>query len=223
MANHDGRTHTHTHTRQRGEGEYRTRLANNRGVTTTGIEVFLIYVILLARKKRILTSPYRVDDSTTNPLIFCSSFSTHQTPAIRQTLSSSSSSRAKMSSSAPASRGVNQQHRAMPFQLFLEKMRQPSAAELVSGIKQFINTFVDDDDDDVDDDDVGRTGKEEREEEKNNETFKKSNRSGNKRDPSKDSDKIQRFLREYAEKFRRHPLWRNCSQEEVEVFHFSKS
>ena len=52
------------HTRQRGEGEYRTRLANNRGVTTTGIEVFLIYyVILLARKKRILTSPYRVDDS----------------------------------------------------------------------------------------------------------------------------------------------------------------
>ena len=43
------------HTRQRGEGEYRTRLANNRGVTTTGIEVFLIYyVILLARKKRIL-------------------------------------------------------------------------------------------------------------------------------------------------------------------------
>ena len=215
------------HTRQRGEGEYRTRLANNRGVTTTGIEVFLIYyVILLARKKRILTSPYRVDDSTTNPLIFCSSFSTHQTPAIRQTLSSSSSSsssRAKMSSSAPASRGVNQQHRAMPFQLFLEKMRQPSAAELVSGIKQFINTFVDDDDDDVDDDDVGRTGKEEREEEKNNETFKKSNRSGNKRDPSKDSDKIQRFLREYAEKFRRHSLWRNCSQEEVEVFHFSKS
>ena len=104
----------------------------------------------------------------------------------------------------------------MPFQLFLEKMRQPSAAELVSGIKQFINTFVDDDD-------VGRTGKEEREEEKNNETFKKSNRSGNKRDPSKDSDKIQRFLREYAEKFRRHSLWRNCSQEEVEVFHFSKS
>ena len=91
MANRDGRTHTHTHTRQRGEGEYRTRLANNRGVTTTGIEVFLIYVILLARKKRILTSPYRVDDSTTNPLIFCSSFSTHQTPAIRQTLSSSSS------------------------------------------------------------------------------------------------------------------------------------
>ena len=132
-----------------------------------------------------------------------------------------------MSSSAPASRGTNQQHRAMPFQLFLEKMRQPSAAELVSGIKQFINTFVDDDDDDDDDDDVdddvGRTGKEEREEEKNNETFKKSNRSGNKRDPSKDSDKIQRFLREYAEKFRRHPLWRNCSQEEVEVFHFSKS
>ena len=124
-----------------------------------------------------------------------------------------------MSSSAPASRGVNQQHRAMPFQLFLEKMRQPSAAELVRGIKQFINTFVDDDDDD----DVGRTGKEEREEEKNNETFKKSNRSGNKRDPSKDSDKIQRFLREYAEKFRRHSLWRNCSQEEVEVFHFSKS
>ena len=131
-----------------------------------------------------------------------------------------------MSSSAPASRGVNQQHRAMPFQLFLEKMRQPSAAELVSGIKQFINTFVDDEDDDDDDDvddDVGRTGKEEREEEKNNETFKKSNRSGNKRDPSKDSDKIQRFLREYAEKFRRHSLWRNCSQEEVEVFHFSKS
>ena len=59
------------HTRQRGEGEYRTRLANNRGVTTTGIEVFLIYyVILLARKKRILTSPYRVDDSTTNPYLF---------------------------------------------------------------------------------------------------------------------------------------------------------
>ena len=59
------------HTRQRGEGEYRTRLANNRGVTTTGIEVFLIYyVILLARKKRILTSPYRVDDSTTNPHLF---------------------------------------------------------------------------------------------------------------------------------------------------------
>ena len=40
----------------------------------------------------------------------------------------------------------------MPFQLFLEKMRQPSAAELVSGIKQFINTFVDDDDDDDVDD-----------------------------------------------------------------------
>ena len=47
------------HTRQRGEGEYRTRLANNRGVTTTGIEVFLIYyVILLARKKRILTTAH---------------------------------------------------------------------------------------------------------------------------------------------------------------------
>lgn len=30
----------------------------------------------------------------------------------------------------------------MPFQLFLEKMRQPLAAELVSGIKHFINTFV---------------------------------------------------------------------------------
>ena len=46
------------------------------------------------------------------------------------------------SSSHSSSRNQQQQQRAMPFQLFLEKMRQPLAAELVSGIKHFINTFV---------------------------------------------------------------------------------
>ena len=58
-----------------------------------------------------------------------------------------------MSSSAPASRGVNRSIGRCRFNSFWRR-GQPSATELVSGIKQFINTFVDDDDDDVDDDDV---------------------------------------------------------------------
>ena len=103
------------------------------------------------------------------------------------------------------SRSQQQQQRAMPFQLFLEKMRQPSAAELVSGIKQFINTFVVVDEVDVGVDEEGKS---------------ENNSSNSQRDPAKDSEKIQRFLREYAEKFRRHSLWRNCSQEEVEVRSF---
>lgn len=104
-----------------------------------------------------------------------------------------------------SSRSQQQQQRAMPFQLFLEKMRQPSAAELVSGIKQFINTFVVVDEVDVGVDEEGKS---------------ENNSSNSQRDPAKDSEKIQRFLREYAEKFRRHSLWRNCSQEEVEVRSF---
>ena len=103
------------------------------------------------------------------------------------------------SSSHSSSRNQQQQQRAMPFQLFLEKMRQPLAAELVSGIKHFINTFVLEEDE----------GKEEG-------GKKKSKR----RDSEKDSEKIQRFLRAYEEKFRRHSLWRNCSSEEVEVRSF---
>ena len=103
------------------------------------------------------------------------------------------------SSSHSSSRNQQQQQRAMPFQLFLEKMRQPLAAELVSRIKHFINTFVLEEDE----------GKEEG-------GKKKSKR----RDSEKDSEKIQRFLRAYEEKFRRHSLWRNCSPEEVEVGSF---
>ncbi len=96
-----------------------------------------------------------------------------------------------------------QQQRAMPFQLFLEKMRQPLAAELVSGIKHFINTFVLEED------------KEEGEEEGGG-----GKKKSKQRDSAKDSEKIQRFLRAYEEKFRRHSLWRNCSPEEVEVRSF---
>ena len=99
------------------------------------------------------------------------------------------------SSSHSSSRNQQQQQRAMPFQLFLEKMRQPLAAELVSGIKHFINTFV------LEEDKGGK---------------KKSKQ----RDSAKDSEKIQRFLRAYEEKFRGHSLWRNCSPEEVEVGSF---
>ena len=109
------------------------------------------------------------------------------------------------SSSSRSQQQQQQQQRAMPFQLFLEKMRQPSAAELVSGIKQFINTFVVVDEVDVGVDEEGKS---------------ENNSSNSQRDPAKDSVKIQRFLREYAEKFRRHSLWRNCSQEEVEVRSF---
>ena len=97
-----------------------------------------------------------------------------------------------------------QQQRAMPFQLFLEKMRQPLAAELVSGIKHFINTFVLEEDKEE-----GKEGEEEG-----------GGKKKNKRDSAKDSEKIQRFLRAYEEKFRRHSLWRNCSSEEVEVRSF---
>jgi hypothetical protein len=98
-----------------------------------------------------------------------------------------------------SSRNQQQQQRAMPFQLFLEKMRQPLAAELVSGIKHFINTFV------LEEDKEGEEG---------------GGKKKNKRDSAKDSEKIQRFLRAYEEKFRRHSLWRNCSPEEVEVGSF---
>jgi hypothetical protein len=109
------------------------------------------------------------------------------------------------SSSHSSSRNQQQQQqqRAMPFQLFLEKMRQPLAAELVSGIKQFINTFV------LEEDKEGEEGGEEG-----------GGKKKNKRDSAKDSEKIQRFLRAYEEKFRRHSLWRNCSPEEVEVGSF---
>ena len=102
------------------------------------------------------------------------------------------------SSSHSSSRNQQQQQRAMPFQLFLEKMRQPLAADLVSGIKHFINTFV------LEEDKEGEGG----------------GKKKNKRDSAKDSEKIQRFLRAYEEKFRRHSLWRNCSPEEVEVGSF---
>ena len=108
------------------------------------------------------------------------------------------------SSSHSSSRNQQQQQRAMPFQLFLEKMRQPSAAELVSGIKHFINTFVLEEDKEE-----GKEGEEEG-----------GGKKKNKRDSEKDSEKIQRFLRAYEEKFRRHSLWRNCSPEEVEVGSF---
>ena len=105
------------------------------------------------------------------------------------------------SSSHSSSRNQQQQQqqRAMPFQLFLEKMRQPLAAELVSGIKHFINTFV------LEEDKEGEEG---------------GGKKKKKRDSAKDSEKIQRFLRAYEEKFRRHSLWRNCSPEEVEVRSF---
>ena len=108
------------------------------------------------------------------------------------------------SSSHSSSRNQQQQQRAMPFQLFLEKMRQPLAAELVSGIKHFINTFVLEED--------KGEGKEEED--------KGGKKKSKQRDSAKDSEKIQRFLRAYEEKFRRHSLWRNCSPEEVEVGSF---
>jgi len=115
-----------------------------------------------------------------------------------------SSSFPSSSSSSSSSRNQQQQQqRAMPFQLFLEKMRQPLAAELVSGIKHFINTFVLEED---------KEGEEEGEE--------GGGKKKSKRDSEKDSEKIQRFLRAYEEKFRRHSLWRNCSPEEVEVRSF---
>ena len=117
---------------------------------------------------------------------------------------SSSFSSSSHSSSRNQQQQQQQQQRAMPFQLFLEKMRQPLAAELVSGIKHFINTFVLEED------------KEEGKEEEDKGGKKKSKQ----RDSAKDSEKIQRFLRAYEEKFRRHSLWRNCSPEEVEVGSF---
>ena len=107
------------------------------------------------------------------------------------------------SSSHSSSRHQQQQQRAMPFQLFLEKMRQPLAAELVSGIKHFINTFVLEED-----------------KEKEGEEGGGGKKKSKQRDSAKDSEKIQRFLRAYEEKFRRHSLWRNCSPEEVEVRSF---
>ena len=106
------------------------------------------------------------------------------------------------SSSRNQQQQQQQQQRAMPFQLFLEKMRQPLAAELVSGIKHFINTFVFEED--------KEKGKEEG----------GGKKKSKQRDSAKDSEKIQRFLRAYEEKFRRHLLWRNCSPEEVEVRSF---
>ena len=91
----------------------------------------------------------------------------------------------------------------MVFLNFLEKMRQPLAAEIVSGIKHFINTFVLEEDKEE-----GKEGEE------------GGGKKKNKRDSAKDSEKIQRFLGAYEEKFRRHSLWRNCSPEEVEVRSF---
>ena len=114
----------------------------------------------------------------------------------------SSSFSSSSHSSSSRNQQQQQQQRAMPFQLFLEKMRQPLAAELVSGIKHFINTFVLEEDKEEGEGEGG--GK------------KKSKQ----RDSAKDSEKIQRFLRAYEEKFRRHSLWRNCSPEEVEVGSF---
>ena len=110
-----------------------------------------------------------------------------------------SSSFSSSSHSSSRNQQQQQQQRGMPFQLFLEKMRQPLAAELVSGIKHFINTFV------LEEDKGGEEG---------------GGKKKNKRDSAKDSEKIQRFLRAYEEKFRRHSLWRNCSPEEVEVRSF---
>ena len=118
-------------------------------------------------------------------------------------MSSSFSSSSHSSSRNQQQQQQQQQQRAMPFQLFLEKMRQPLAAELVSGIKHFINTFV------LEEDKEGEEGGEEG-----------GGKKKNKRDSAKDSEKIQRFLRAYEEKFRRHSLWRNCSPEEVEVGSF---
>ena len=115
-----------------------------------------------------------------------------------------SSSFSSSSHSSSRNQQQQQQQRAMPFQLFLEKMRQPLAAELVSGIKHFINTFVLEEDKEE-----GKEGEEEG-----------GGKKKNKRDSAKDSEKIQRFLRAYEEKFRRHSLWRNCSPEEVEVRSF---
>ena len=115
----------------------------------------------------------------------------------------SSSFSSSSHSSSSRNQQQQQQQRAMPFQLFLEKMRQPLAAELVSGIKHFINTFV------LEEDKEGEEGGEEG-----------GGKKKNKRDSAKDSEKIQRFLRAYEEKFRRHSLWRNCSPEEVEVGSF---
>ena len=117
---------------------------------------------------------------------------------------SSSFSSSSHSSSRNQQQQQQQQQRAMPFQLFLEKMRQPLAAELVSGIKHFINTFVLEED--------KGEGKEEED--------KGGKKKSKQRDSAKDSEKIQRFLRAYEEKFRRHLLWRNCSPEEVEVRSF---
>ena len=118
-------------------------------------------------------------------------------------MSSSFSSSSHSSSRNQQQQQQQQQQRAMPFQLFLEKMRQPLAAELVSGIKHFINTFVLEED------------KEEGKEEEGG-----GKKKSKQRDSAKDSEKIQRFLRAYEEKFRRHSLWRNCSPEEVEVGSF---
>ena len=116
-------------------------------------------------------------------------------------MSSSFSSSSHSSSRNQQQQQQQQQQRAMPFQLFLEKMRQPLAAELVSGIKHFINTFV------LEEDKEGEEGGEEG----------GGKKKSKQRDSAKDSEKIQRFLRAYEEKFRRHSLWRNCSPEEVEV------
>ena len=121
-------------------------------------------------------------------------------------MSSSFSSSSHSSSRNQQQQQQQQQQRAMPFQLFLEKMRQPLAAELVSGIKHFINTFVLEEDEEKEGEGEGEEGG--------------GKKKSKQRDSAKDSEKIQRFLRAYEEKFRRHSLWRNCSPEKLRCVHF---
>lgn len=97
----------------------------------------------------------------------------------------------------------------MPFQLFLEKMRQPTAAELVSGIKQFINTFTIDNDQNNNRNITTPINNKN----KNNNNNKNSNNNNN----HYYSEKVQKFLRLYEEKFRRHSLWRNATAEDIEA------
>ncbi|KAI8113480.1 hypothetical protein M9435_003481 [Picochlorum sp. BPE23] len=73
----------------------------------------------------------------------------------------------------------------MPFSEFLEKMKDPKAADLVRMIKNFIRDF---------------------------ERAKKSDQGS---DVAQDGVKVQEFIRYMEGVFYKHPVWKDCSTEEV--------
>ncbi|CAG9463441.1 unnamed protein product [Pedinophyceae sp. YPF-701] len=79
------------------------------------------------------------------------------------------------------------QDAASSFHHFLEKMKNPQASDLVRSIKTFVNEFE--------------------------QTKKRKGGS----DPESDSKRIQDFFIQMDVAFRSHPLWRDCSEAELEA------